>query len=124
MDQTNTPLEEVKALRQRVLCRAEGVYIMKSLKGLTFLVGVHVLATAAVAGIADEDPALPTHGVASAVVAVAPTAALTRSQVREELAQAQRTGDMPAGEFESIAVGFQPGMKLNQVHPRRYAVKR
>lgn len=37
----------------------------------------------------------------------------TREQVRAELAEAQQTGDLPAG-------GYFGGMKLNEVYPNRY----
>lgn len=126
---------------------------MKSQKGVILLVGLYILATAAVAGTvvgaafidlsaakdkpqlaaadpnlsSSEPPAVLVVGAnhAPAVESVkAPAVEKTRAQVQEDFSVAQRTGDMPASEFESMAVGFQPGLMLNQVYPNRFALKR
>lgn len=55
---------------------------------------------------------LPLLLAATAGSAIAQSAPLTRSQVQAELAQAIRSGDLPA-DAES-------GLKLNQVNPSKY----
>ena len=54
-------------------------------------------------------------------VAAAPTK--TRAEVRTELAEAQRTGDLPAGNLESLVYTGVPGQKLKDVYPTQYPVK-
>ena len=54
-------------------------------------------------------------------VAAAPTK--TRAEVRTELAEAQRTGDLPADNLESLVYAGVPGQKLKDVHPTQYPVK-
>ena len=54
-------------------------------------------------------------------VAAAPTK--TRAEVRTELAEAQRTGDLPAGNLESLVYAGVPGQKLKDVYPTQYPVK-
>ena len=54
-------------------------------------------------------------------VAAAPTK--TRAEVRTELAEAQRTGDLPADNLESLVYAGVPGQKLKDVYPTQYPVK-
>ncbi len=54
-------------------------------------------------------------------VAAAPTK--TRAEVRTELAEAQRTGDMPADTLLSLVYAGIPGQKLKDVYPTQYPVK-
>ncbi|OYU44661.1 MAG: hypothetical protein CFE44_11755 [Burkholderiales bacterium PBB4] len=51
-------------------------------------------------------------------VAAAPTK--TRADVRTELAEAQRTGDMQADNLLSLVVTGVPGNKLNVLYPSHY----
>ena len=55
--------------------------------------------------------------------AVASAPAKTRTEVRTELAEAQRTGDIPADNLESLVYAGVPGQKLKDVHPTQYPVK-
>ena len=55
--------------------------------------------------------------------AVASAPAKTRTEVRTELAEAQRTGDIPAGNLESLVYAGVPGQKLKDVYPTQYPVK-
>ena len=55
--------------------------------------------------------------------AVAGAPAKTRAEVRTELAEAQRTGDMPADNLLSLVVTGVPGNKLNALYPSQYPVK-
>jgi len=55
--------------------------------------------------------------------AVAGTPAKTRAEVRTELAEAQRTGDMQADNLESLVYAGVPGKKLKDVYPTQYPVK-
>jgi hypothetical protein len=55
--------------------------------------------------------------------AVAAAPAKTRAEVRTELAEAQRTGDIPADNLESLVYAGVPGQKLKDVHPTQYPVK-
>ena len=55
--------------------------------------------------------------------AVASAPAKTRNEVRTELAEAQRTGDIPADNLESLVYAGVPGQKLKDVHPTQYPVK-
>ena len=55
--------------------------------------------------------------------AVAAAPAKTRTEVRTELAEAQRTGDIPAGNLESLVYAGVPGQKLKDVYPTQYPVK-
>ncbi|OYU42617.1 MAG: hypothetical protein CFE44_23000 [Burkholderiales bacterium PBB4] len=54
-------------------------------------------------------------------VAAAPTK--TRAEVRAELAEAQRTGDLQADNLLSLVVTGVPGNKLNVLYPSHYPVK-
>ena len=47
----------------------------------------------------------------------------TREQVRAELFEAIRTGDMPAPNNGMDAQGISTGAKLNELHPDRYPAK-
>ncbi|HEY5580195.1 MAG TPA: DUF4148 domain-containing protein [Rhodoferax sp.] len=54
--------------------------------------------------------------LASGLIAGAPAfAGVTREQVKAELAEAVRTGDIMAGE--------ESGLKLNELYPNRYLTK-
>ena len=55
--------------------------------------------------------------------AVATVPAKTRTEVRTELAEAQRTGDLPADSLLSLVVTGVPGNKLNALYPGQYPVK-
>ena len=55
--------------------------------------------------------------------AVAGAPAKTRAEVRTELAEAQRTGDMPADNLLSLVVTGVPGNKLNKLYPDQYPTK-
>ena len=55
--------------------------------------------------------------------AVATSPAKTRAEVRTELAEAQRTGDMQADNLLSLVVTGVPGNKLNALYPGQYPVK-
>ena len=55
--------------------------------------------------------------------AVAAVATKTRAEVRTELAEAQRTGDMPADTLLSLVYAGIPGQKLKDVYPTQYPVK-
>ena len=55
--------------------------------------------------------------------AVAAVASKTRAEVRTELAEAQRTGDIQADNLESLVYAGIPGLKLKDVHPTQYPVK-
>ena len=55
--------------------------------------------------------------------AVAAVPTKTRAEVRTELAEAQRTGDLPAGNLESLVYAGVPGQKLKDVYPTQYPVK-
>ncbi len=55
--------------------------------------------------------------------AVAAVPSKTRGQVRTELAEAQRTGDMQADNLLSLVVAGVPGRKLNELYPNQYPVK-
>ena len=55
--------------------------------------------------------------------AVAAAPAKTRAEVRTELAEAQRTGDMPADTLLSLVYAGVPGQKLKDVYPTQYPVK-
>lgn len=48
---------------------------------------------------------------------------LTREQVRAELAEAQRTGDVVASDDLIYAFGGTPGQKMNELFPSRYPAK-
>ncbi len=55
--------------------------------------------------------------------AVATAQVKTRAEVRTELAEAQRTGDMPADNLLSLVVTGVPGNTLNKLYPGQYPVK-
>ena len=55
--------------------------------------------------------------------AVAAVATKTRAEVRTELAEAQRTGDMSADNLLSLVYTGFPGQKLKDVYPTQYPVK-
>lgn len=55
--------------------------------------------------------------------AVATVAGKTRAEVRTELAEAQRTGDIQADSLLSLVVTGVPGQKLNALYPDQYPVK-
>ncbi len=55
--------------------------------------------------------------------AQAAVAGKTRAQVRTELAEAQRTGDMQADNTLSIVYAGIPGQKLKDLYPTQYPVK-
>ena len=55
--------------------------------------------------------------------AVASAPAKTRAEVRTELAEAQRTGDLPADNLASLVYAGVPGQKLKDVYPTQYPVK-
>ncbi len=55
--------------------------------------------------------------------AVAAVASKTRAEVRTELAEAQRTGDIQADNLESLVYAGIPGLKLKDVHPTQYPLK-
>ena len=55
--------------------------------------------------------------------AVASAPAKTRAEVRTELAEAQRTGDIPADNLASLVYAGVPGQKLKDVYPTQYPVK-
>ena len=55
--------------------------------------------------------------------AVAAVASKTRAEVRTELAEAQRTGDIQADNLESLVYAGIPGQKLKDVHPTQYPLK-
>ena len=55
--------------------------------------------------------------------AVAAAPAKTRTEVRTELAEAQRTGDMVADNLLSLVYTGVPGQKLKDVYPTQYPVK-
>lgn len=55
--------------------------------------------------------------------AVAHAPAKTRAEVRTELAEAQRTGDLPADNLASLVYAGIPGQKLKDVYPTQYPVK-
>lgn len=55
--------------------------------------------------------------------AVAAAPVKTRAQVRDELAEAQRTGDMPADNLLSLVLTGVPGNKLNALYPTQYPRK-
>ena len=55
--------------------------------------------------------------------AVTGAPAKTRAEVRTELAEAQRTGDMQADNLLSLVVTGVPGNKLNALYPSQYPVK-
>ena len=55
--------------------------------------------------------------------AVAAAPAKTRAEVRTELAEAQRTGDLPADNLASLVYAGIPGQKLKDVYPTQYPVK-
>ena len=55
--------------------------------------------------------------------AVAAAPAKTRAEVRTELAEAQRTGDIPADNLASLVYAGVPGQKLKDVYPTQYPVK-
>lgn len=48
---------------------------------------------------------------------------LTREQVRAELAEAQRTGDVVASDDLAYTFGGTPGQKMNELFPNRYPAK-
>ena len=50
-------------------------------------------------------------------------ASKTRAEVRTELAEAQRTGDIQADGLESLVYAGIPGLKLKDVHPTQYPSK-
>ena len=55
--------------------------------------------------------------------AVAAVPTKTRAEVRTELAEAQRTGDLPDSNLESLVYAGVPGQKLKDVYPTQYPVK-
>ncbi len=55
--------------------------------------------------------------------AVAAAPSKTRAEVRTELAEAQRTGDIQADNLESLVYAGIPGLKLKDVHPTQYPTK-
>jgi hypothetical protein len=56
-------------------------------------------------------------------MAAGPTVALTRDQVRAELVEARRTGDVVADDELAYAFGATPGVKLNELFPNNYPAK-
>lgn len=55
--------------------------------------------------------------------AVAAAPSKTRAEVRAELAEAQRTGDIQADNLASLVYAGVPGKKLKDVYPTQYPVK-
>lgn len=58
-----------------------------------------------------------------AMASVPQTVGKTRDQVRAELAEAIRTGDMPAPQGTVDAMGIATSGKLNELYPSRYPAK-
>lgn len=58
-----------------------------------------------------------------AMANVPDTVGKTREQVRAELMEAIRTGDMPAPQGTVDALGIATGAKLNELYPHRYPAK-
>ena len=55
--------------------------------------------------------------------AVAPVSTKTRADVIADMAEAKRTGDIPADNLESLVYAGVPGQKLKDVYPTQYPVK-
>lgn len=60
---------------------------------------------------------------AGSAFAADPAAPLTRADVRAEMVEAKRTGNMPADAKLIEAFGGTPGQKMNELFPSRYAGK-
>lgn len=80
---------------------------MKTTYAAIFAITLSTLAT----GYASAEYAVPDH----AITAMSSTSNKTRDQVRAELVEAQRTGDI-------LAFG-NSGKNLNELYPNRYPVK-